>query len=76
MSALTEIERHCDNVANIMLSHADEQGKADTDITDLLADLMHYCDQMGHDFSYCLQSAEQHYEEEVSEARELISTGG
>jgi hypothetical protein len=36
----------------------------DQAVTDLLADLMHYCKQQGIDFRKCVAMAEVHFEEE------------
>lgn len=49
------------------LANSDQGGQEDTDVTDLLADLMHFCRREGFDFDYCLQSARMHFEEEVEE---------
>ena len=39
---------------------------ADETITDLLTDLMHFCDEQGIDFESCLRMANMHYEAEVA----------
>ena len=38
----------------------------DETITDLLADLMHFCDEQGIDFESCSRMATMHYEAEVN----------
>lgn len=37
------------------------------DITDLLTDLRHLCDQTGEDFNYCLRVSQEHHIEEKSD---------
>jgi hypothetical protein len=58
-----EIKRHNENAA-AALAHYDEKGEEATDITDLLTDLMHLCQNKDWDFQSCLSSALDHYEEE------------
>ncbi len=40
---------------------------AETDLRDLLADLMHYADEQGIDFKYELEMATTHYDAEMQE---------
>lgn len=47
-----------------------DQGDA---VADLLADLMHYCDRHGMDFSHELARAEQHYGEETLPDEEIAT---
>lgn len=42
----------------------------ETDLADLLADLMHYCDHLDIDFSYVLAKGQGHYIEEIAEFQE------
>lgn len=44
--------------------NVDKDGSNEEDVTDLLADLMHYCQKNGADFDICLSMAESHYQEE------------
>lgn len=45
----------------------DEREPEETQVTDLLADLMHFCNGRGVDFEEALASARHHYDEEVEE---------
>lgn len=48
----------------------------ETNTVDLLADLMHYADAEGFDFSDALATAQDHHEEEVREARTFSDEEG
>ena len=48
-----------------MDSSGDLEHACSSVIGDLVANLMHYCDVMGHDFEACLSTARMHYEHEV-----------
>jgi hypothetical protein len=45
--------------------------EAHTALEDLLADLLHWCDQNKVDFEECLSSAHGHHSAEVAEAKEV-----
>lgn len=47
-----------------------ESEEVETQLTDLLANLMHLCDVQGEDFSDILRIAEGHYSAEISEGPE------
>lgn len=49
------------------LLDSDCNGSDSCDVTDLLADLMHFCKREEFDFEQCLYSARNHFEEEVEE---------
>jgi hypothetical protein len=40
------------------------QDDEETMMTDILADFMHFCDEIAVDFNYCLRVAQDHYKEE------------
>lgn len=44
--------------------YKDENEPDDQAVTDLLADLMHYCKRQGIDFQKCAAMAEVHFEDE------------
>ncbi len=60
--ATTALERFC-RVTGLSL----KDDGPDTAVSDLLADLMHYCDQEGIDFDECVDRGRCHYEEEKAE---------
>jgi len=68
---MSDIDRWTSNVQKI-LDWANEQGflddvDAETNIVDLLADLMHYCRLNGIEFEDKLRIATNHFTEEVRE---------
>lgn len=55
---ITEITQVIDN-------YADQDGP-ETSVADLLADLMHYCNQRGLDFQTLTDRANRYYREEIA----------
>lgn len=51
------------------MAEYDEGGDSETDVTDLLAGLMHFCGCRGIDFDNQLRVARNHFEEELREAK-------
>ena len=43
----------------------EEDGGGEQNLSDLLADLAHYCDRNELHFAYCLQTAKMHYDAET-----------
>lgn len=66
-------ERSADQVADLLLigrSYSGELDDTDTDVVDLLTDIMHYCDVYAVDFGAALSSAENHYNAERNQQEE------
>ena len=80
LSPKKEIAQWCENVEIAIKSIGDENADAwsggidcikdDENLTDVLADLMHWADLKAIPFHGCLAIAERHHDEEVLEAKE------
>ncbi len=62
-----ELEQKVEHIESVL--HAYQPGYSHNDgveiaISDLLADLMHYCSQDAVDFNTCLERAQGHYNDE------------
>ena len=69
----TNVER-ADRIYRLMLVYKQYKGDNEdytTDVTDLLTDLMHYCDEMGIDFDRRMGFARAYYEAEYEEEQEV-----
>ena len=70
LSPKKEIAQWCENVEIAIKSIGDENADDDENLTDVLADLMHWADLKAIPFHGCLAIAERHHDEEVLEAKE------
>ena len=64
-----ENEERAGRVKDILSAQHDEDGGDETNLTDLLADIRHFCDVYAVDFAEADRSAHDHYTAEVVQAR-------
>ena len=66
MSIATNHDRYV-KARRALNAYIETSGDDESDVTDLLADLMHFCDEQVIDFNRALQNAQWNYREEVKE---------